>query len=682
MKILKRRNYILIILLLASVVLGCVLLSGCVEPDNGEKNRFTGSEYKAIPFESEEELMNYWKSNDSESSAKEMKVGGGGMEAFDNVKTLNAPAAPVVGSTSTDSRLSGRFSETNVQEAGVDEADIIKTDGKHIYYKTNRYYDYYNYIYDKNNTKREYVPEKIWVIDALPQDAAKIVSDINETCQGFYLIDENIVIVSYDSISCYDISDRENPKKLWKTNFNPERETEEDYEKYKDVPYTNYMDSRVIDGKMYLVTSQHGKVYPILYGMDEIPATKIYGPTLPGYISDIPENKYIISEVDIETGELKNSVVVLGNWQTKFYSSKENIYLASHYSPDETKVFNEYLKEYGESFLPEDVMKHITRVMENEDFGENAKNMQIREILGNYTNSLSFDEAKEFQEEINEKYSKYLIEVLKENEKTGIVRVNLKTMEITSGEVPGSLLNSYSMDEHDGYLRVGVTVGNNWRTSEQMTNAVYVLDKDLNTAGYIDGIAEGERIYSTRFMGDTLYMVTFEEVDPFFVIDLSDPENPNIMGELKIPGFSTYLHPVGENLVVGVGQIERNSKLSLFDVTDPNAPKELSTYEFKEYTQAAYDFHAFLWDADTKTLVIPAGEHAYIFNVDENGISLKKDDVHKNTYVRRTVYINDGLYTFSQKEMHIIDMNTWDIVNVIEFPTETVETDDFYDIVK
>ncbi len=185
------------------------------------------------------------------------------------------------------------------------------------------------------------------------------------------------------------------------------------------------------------------------------------------------------------------------------------------------------------------------------------------------------------------------------------------------GDVEGFTLNQFSIDEHNGYLRIATSTGS-WGVD--ISNKVYVLDSDLNVVGKIDGIAPGETIKSVRFTGNTGYVVTFEQTDPLFVIDLSNPEKPEIKGELKIPGFSTYLHPVGENLVLGVGvdgdENGQNNglKVSLFDVSDPTKPKESYKITIPATNEAGYSYvdsqaysthKALCWDAVTNTMYIP-----------------------------------------------------------------------------
>jgi len=150
------------------------------------------------------------------------------------------------------------------------------------------------------------------------------------------------------------------------------------------------------------------------------------------------------------------------------------------------------------------------------------------------------------------------------------------------------------MDEHENTFRVATTIGQTWggidgSAQNASTNNLYILNMDMEHVGKVEALAPGETIYSVRFMGDRAYMVTFQKVDPLFVIDTSNPRSPKVLGKLKIPGYSDYLHPFDENHIIGFGKeaVEakegnfawyQGMKLALFDVTDPTNPKEL----FKE----------------------------------------------------------------------------------------------------
>jgi len=220
-----------------------------------------------------------------------------------------------------------------------------------------------------------------------------------------------------------------------------------------------------------------------------------------------------------------------------------------------------------------------------------------------------------------------------------------------SGDVPGALLNQFSMDEHEGYLRVATTIG--WGQS----NSVYVLNETLGIVGALEGIAEDEQIFAARFVGDNLYLVTFRQIDPFFVIDLSDPTDPRLLGELEIPGFSSYLHPVDSDHILGIGQENWTLKVSLFDVSDPTHPVESSrwTVANTSWSEALYDHKAVLFDGPKALFVLPIygwdGESgAYVFRVTPtDGISLRGVISHGFAYadVYRSLYIGDTLYTVS-----------------------------------
>ncbi|MBE6800751.1 MAG: hypothetical protein E7529_06060 [Ruminococcaceae bacterium] len=225
---------------------------------------------------------------------------------------------------------------------------------------------------------------------------------------------------------------------------------------------------------------------------------------------------------------------------------------------------------------------------------------------------------------------------LNSTEKTQIYKFDIRNYDIKylkNASVDGSALNQFSMDEYNGYLRIATTSGN-W--GENLINQVYILDENLETVGLLKDIAKGERIKSVRFTGNTAYVVTFVQTDPLFVIDLTDVKAPKILGELKIPGYSAYLHPVGDGLVMGVGLdgtetgTNGGMKVSLFDVSDPTKPVEcgkftMSGYENEEAqvyvdSDAYYDHKALCWDAQNKIMYIPYSKniHRWSYSDGEN----------------------------------------------------------------
>ena len=158
--------------------------------------------------------------------------------------------------------------------------------------------------------------------------------------------------------------------------------------------------------------------------------------------------------------------------------------------------------------------------------------------------SLSDDERMRLDNELTNRVSDYYQEHQRELEKTGLVKIGLANLKITAtGETPGRLLNQFSLDEYEGKLRTAVTIGSSWGILGSMgesANDVYVLDEKLKVIGSIEDLGLDERIYSVRFLADKGYLVTFKQVDPFYVLDLADPNNPQVKGELKIPGYSSY----------------------------------------------------------------------------------------------------------------------------------------------
>ncbi len=188
-----------------------------------------------------------------------------------------------------------------------------------------------------------------------------------------------------------------------------------------------------------------------------------------------------------------------------------------------------------------------------------------------------------------------------------------KVIEAGTGNVPGSILNQFSMDEYNDYFRIAT----NSFSSGTLSNNVYILDYNLNTVGKLEGIAQGERIYSTRFVDEKLYMVTFKQMDPFFVIDMKNPTQPEVLGELKIPGYSTYLHYMDENNVLGFGmdteEVNGNVqtggfKISLFDVSNIKDPIEKDKAVIGErgtHSELLYNHKTLLYMGNKKTIWIP-----------------------------------------------------------------------------
>jgi uncharacterized secreted protein with C-terminal beta-propeller domain len=451
--------------------------------------------------------------------------------------------ANVAGADAKSSLFSSDYSTTNIQVAGVDEADVVKNDGKYIYMIKG---------------------DSVRIIDAYPANNMKELVKIKletDPSEMFYpsemYVDENTLVViggltpsyvgyvpSYRSDMPYygsgktkvyvlDITNRSNPVVKRSIEFDG-----------------NYHTSRKIGNTLYTVLNRYiGYIYPLHYDSttntnvnsspeDIMPKMKDSTTNTEQPIvkcSDViilprPQNiNYIITAAIplSDTTKEVSSTVIVGNSEN-VYASRSNLYIAA----------TDWRGGYFRAYQPENTAIY-------------------KFTLG--------DGAIAF---------------------------------LAAGSVKGRIINQFSMDEHHGYFRIATTTGNSWNSQDPPSNNLYILDNNMKEVGKIEGIAKGESIYATRFMGNRAYMVTFKSIDPLFVIDTTDPGKPVLAGELKIPGYSTYLHPYDENHLIGFGNEVDESidadkvhssdavyytavqglKLGLFDVTDLNHPTEL----FKE----------------------------------------------------------------------------------------------------
>ena len=249
------------------------------------------------------------------------------------------------------------------------------------------------------------------------------------------------------------------------------------------------------------------------------------------------------------------------------------------------------------------------------------------------------------------------------SQKTKIYKLELKEdgkVEYTaSTTIDGSTIDQFSFDEYKSNLRVAVDTGN--------ATKVLVLDNELNLIGETGELAEGENMYSSRFMGDKAYLVTYQTIDPLFVIDLSNPEDPNVLGELKIPGYSTYLHPYDENHIIGIGmqteeRIYRNSegkvtstiavitgmKMALFDVTNVNNPKQISEVTIGDSrTKSAVltNHKALLFSKEKQLLAIPI--NSYKTDIEEIAYDDDISDVISSYTKDYYGYVSEGYLVYN-----------------------------------
>lgn len=561
--------------------------------------------------------------------------------------SMESVAGPSLGITNSDmTNVKGEinsekekldYSTTNTQEENVEEADIVKTDGKYIYYLAGRKLTItgvtnselkavssIDFEDERFNPIEMFVENNQLVLIGSKYEESEIMplrADSNTRTKYSY------PSTAYTIIKVYDIKNREKPQ----------------IERTVEVE-GKYISSRMIDSHIYLMSNKYIYSYADYQITDLNPEAfkPHYIDTVQGSemkcidfvdISCIPDfrttNYLNVVSFDITKNEKANIDSYLGAG-SEIYASDKNIYVTN------VKI------DYAES---------------------SKKNVVATEI-----------------------YKFNLIEGKCQFDKKGLV--------------PGYVLNQFSMSEDGEYFRIATTDSTAWNNKDN-TNNLYVLNENLEIIGKVEGLAKGERIYSVRFMGERAYMVTFVETDPLFVIDLSNPEKPTVLGELKIPGYSKYLHPYDDTHIIGFGEntevvnygygdrvVTTGMKMALFDVTDPSNPKELYSVNIGEKgtsSELLYNHKALLFSKEKNIIAFPiskTGEQyrvkfrgAIVYGLNlEKGFTLKGEISHnKNSYdlydagnkVERIIYIGDTLFTLSENEIKATDMNSMKELNNI-----------------
>lgn len=520
----------------------------------------------------------------------------------------SAPAAESAVMDSGASVSGGDYSGTNVQVQGVDEADVVKTDGRYLY---------------------QVVDGKVVIARAVPAGQMSIAATIAYDGQ-FYptelYIDEGRLIVigtqhtyadtpyndgreigaadgAADGAASkrmliypypasiqttkalvYDVSDISAPQL--------ERELEIE---------GGYVSSRKIGSSLYLIANKYFDYYTILRQESDIIAPQyrdsLYQKELaPLDYSDIryfpgavEPNYLLVGGINLDQpGSAMSVNAYLGSGQT-IYASEQHLYVA--------------VTQYDQRPMP---------LAEGSAAGDGQ--------TGDAGDAAGDSSASDGAPAVSADIMPVRVPVQMQS-KTAVHKFALadgETIYIGQGEVPGTILNQFSMDEYNGYFRIATTTGEMWRTDEFTSkNNVYVLDPSLAVTGKIEDIAPGERIYSVRYMGAKAYMVTFRTVDPLFVLDLADPAKPAVLGELKIPGYSDYLHPYDENHIIGFGKdavevrgnaFQLGMKVALFDVSDVTAPKELHSMYIGDrgtHSELLYNHRALLFSKEKSLLAFP-----------------------------------------------------------------------------
>jgi inhibitor of cysteine peptidase len=482
------------------------------------------------------------------------------------ITTSSPSAVPSQAESSLGGTNTKDYSTTNIQVAGVDEADKVKTDGKYLYMIGNNSV----YIIDAN-------PQNAKVLFKIPYENAYLAGIyLNENTNKLIVLGSQYVPYTYTNgidiqpsfstdlypywnsgtsfVHIYDVADKSRPTLA--SNF---------------TMTGNYVNSRMIEGYIYAIVNQNAYLVnetPVLpmvksgTAMIEIAPTNIYYTNFTDtYYSYTTFLAFNLQSLDLKPSSM---TIMMGGAGT-IYVSQNNIYV----------TYPSYTYQL------------------------------LKAPIGTGDVRIGIVPQDSFQE------------------KTSIYRIAVSGSSMTfaaQGNVTGNVLSQYAMDENNDYFRIATTAysySSATGTSTQQNN-VYVLDINLQTVGKLENLGTGENFHAARFMGDRCYLVTFQRTDPLFVIDLSQPTNPRLLGELIIPGYSDYLHPLDQTHLIGLGKdavaAEGNFawylglKLSIFDVADVNNPKEIAKFNIGDRgtsSEALYEPKAFLFDSAKGLLVLP-----------------------------------------------------------------------------
>ncbi|MDD4312715.1 MAG: beta-propeller domain-containing protein [Eubacteriales bacterium] len=536
-------------------------------------------------------------------------------------KSNAAVPAPTTEAGSAD------YSETNVQVKGVDEADIVKTDGNFIYYIAGN---------QLNILKPDGAGTKLISSTQLSSD---------DSWWGYnsemFLLGNRLMIItqSYNTVWIND------------ANGNYQTNTDQTSAIIYDVSNPtkpaqvvslgqsgNYVSSRMIGDYVYLVTSQY--IYNAVKGtpVTYIPSTsdgaesKLLQPT-DLYIGGNPQNAAytVIGSINLKSGANFTSAKAVFGGTSELYANADHLLLA----------FSRY-EEETQPIAPD----------------KDGKNVQI-------TRSSS---------------------------STDLVLLGLAEGQITklaSGNVPGNLLNQFSMDEYQNVIRI-VTTLNNWEqriytdgidtyeSDSTSANALYTLDLNLNVLGKIENLAKDEYVKSVRFDGDIGYFVTFRQVDPLFAVDLSNAANPRILDTLKIPGFSEYLHVFKDNLLLGIGYNAdektgqmQGVKLSMFDTADKTNVKEVTTEKVDaSWTAVGSNHKAILVDAEKNLIAFPADSNYYIYRYTaDKGFTLAARvnmAADLSSWNLRGLFIGDYFYVLGDSGVTVISLSDFSVLTTVK----------------
>lgn len=588
-----------------------LLMVGCgdtTDPGNNGNN-VRQAEYRLSPADSCDDVVDHLADVQTEQVLDWMYTYYGGDVGFGgNAENEDAADAPQ-GDDGGGSEEPSEFTDTNVQEEGVDEPDIIKTDGTHIY---------------------AIADGALQIMKSWPADETALVGryelDGNGYPRSLFLKDDMVVVFSqmwgsraYDEsgqpisedsfsgtrVSFIDVSDRSAPEAT----------------RHLDIE-GNMVDARRIDGKVYLVSNSNLRL-PHAYNLEE-------------EIDGLPERTYDESEEELEQMREDARPLIYAHIQEQLSEQPESDWLPREriLSGDESLEYEGAVYKCTDLYLPGVSAELGVLNISSFDLDDEVSDLESTGLVANGWQVYASQENLYVGMSSRSWWWGWWGGD-RENE-AHIHKFELggdgEPDYLASGRVDGWILNQFSFSEHDGYLRVATT-DNQWEfnpdteeTEPTGGNHVIILEEDngeLVETGSVRGLAPDERIYSARFMGDKGYIVTFRETDPLYTFDLSDPYDPQMLGELKIEGYSSYMHPLDEDHLLAIGMDGDESgmltgvHLQVFDVSDMSDPQRtqhhvISTGGWSSHSEAMYNHHAFTYQARLGVLAVPV-------NIWENG---------------------------------------------------------------
>ncbi len=540
-----------------------------------------------------------------------------------------------------------RISGTNVQEAGVGEPDLLKTDsGERV-----AFYAGPHARQGGPEAKRTGTPGETTVVD-LANPRRPAIAGTVDVRGRMLLADDRLVVLSGTTVYGYDVSDPADPKRVWNRTVNG------------DV-----VAARLVNGTVYVVVGQAVNedqpcpVRPVVDG-PAVACTEVHHPTA---TVDEPATYTTVALSPGDGSVTGTASVVASAGRATTYVSGDAVYLTYTRSVSRAETVVAFVLE--REALDETARERLRDLRRSDRSPEDYRE-EVRATLRAWEERT--DATRADRRRLREDLDAYLAERQRELVRTGVVRVGIGgdgPRVATSGEVPGVVLNQFSMDARDGRLRIATTIPG--VGDAESVNDVYVLDDSLDVQGSAQGMGEGQRVYAARFVGETAYLVTFRRVDPFHVVDLSDPADPEELGAVKLPGFSEYLHPIGEDRVLGVGRENGSVKAVVFDVSTPSEPRVVDSHVIDDrWSAVSRSHHAFLQDARHEVVFVPGSGGGHVFGYDndasgEAALTLQKR-VDVGGEAVRALYVGDVLYVFGHEEVAVVDETAWQRLGTLD----------------